>query len=242
MAINLDHVTEQITVTDTATDAGLTFVAKGGSGFDFQNSATSGALGIELAGNTTVDKTTFIDFHSSASTDFDFRLSRNPSVNGNAVYQNQGTGSHIVYTGTNANQFTVAHTASAVNYIQVSGSVTSSAPYLLANGSDTNVPLVISSKGSSSILFKTAGTTPTQMEVSHTASAVNYVQVTGAATGVAPVLSAQGSDTNIDLNLTPKGTGKVRFGTHTGTADTAVSGYIEIKDSGGTIRKLAVIT
>lgn len=49
-------------------------------------------------------------------------------------------------------------------------------------------------------------------------------------------------DDNLDVRLTPAGTGNVRFGTHTATADTAVSGYIEIKDAGGTIRKLAVIT
>ena len=90
----------------------------------------------------------------------------------------------------------------------------------------------ISSRGSSPIL---------QLNVPHTASAVNYVQVTGAATGVAPVVSAQGSDTNIDLALTPKGTGNVRFGTYTASMVLTVQGYIEVKDAGGTIRKLAVI-
>lgn len=49
-------------------------------------------------------------------------------------------------------------------------------------------------------------------------------------------------DDNLDVRLTPAGTGNVRFGTHTATSDTAISGYIEIKDAGGTIRKLAVIS
>jgi hypothetical protein len=44
-----------------------------------------------------------------------------------------------------------------------------------------------------------------------TASAVNYLAVTPATTGNAPVLSAAGSDTNIDLKLTPKGTGNVNI-------------------------------
>ena len=105
------------------TNVALSFSAKGAASVGLANSATAGAFGIELAENTTVDKTTFIDFHSSASTDFDFRLSRNPSVNGNAVYQNVGTGSHVFYTASSANQFTVAHTASAVNYVQVTGAV-----------------------------------------------------------------------------------------------------------------------
>jgi hypothetical protein len=44
-----------------------------------------------------------------------------------------------------------------------------------------------------------------------TASAVNEFTVTNAATGNAPALSATGNDTNIDLNLTPKGLGRVTF-------------------------------
>jgi len=40
------------------------------------------------------------------------------------------------------------------------------------------------------------------LQVNNVASAVNYAQVTGAATGAAPTISAQGSDTNISLVLT----------------------------------------
>lgn len=53
------------------------------------------------------------------------------------------------------------------------------------------------------------GNSGTQFLVAPTTSAVNYVQVTGGALGSGATLSAQGSDTNIDLNLTPKGTGQV---------------------------------
>lgn len=42
-----------------------------------------------------------------------------------------------------------------------------------------------------------------------TSSAVNEITVANAATGNGPVISATGGDTNIDLVLTPKGTGKV---------------------------------
>lgn len=42
--------------------------------------------------------------------------------------------------------------------------------------------------------------------------------------------------------LTPKGSGNVRFGALTTNADAPVTGYITIKDAGGTVRKLAVIT
>lgn len=47
---------------------------------------------------------------------------------------------------------------------------------------------------------------------------------------------------NIDVTLTPAGTGNVRFGTHSAVAAELTTGYITIKDAGGTTRKLAVIS
>jgi hypothetical protein len=212
----------------------LNFAAKGASGFDFQNSATAGAFGIELAGNTSVDKITFIDFHSSAGTDFDFRLARQGGVNNFITYVNAGTGGHAFQTAGGTEQLRVSHTASAVNYVQVTGAATGGIPTISSQGSDTNINLVLSPKGSAVVAVSS--------ELRVATAAVNFFQMYGSGSGSGPVFASIGSDTNIDLNLTPKGTGKVRFGTHTGTADTAVSGYIEIKDSSGTIRKLAVIT
>jgi len=49
------------------------------------------------------------------------------------------------------------------------------------------------------------------IKMAKTASAVNEFTVTNAATGNAPNLSATGDDTNIDLNLTPKGYGRATF-------------------------------
>jgi hypothetical protein len=50
-----------------------------------------------------------------------------------------------------------------------------------------------------------------QIKFATTASAVNEMTATNAATGNAPELSATGGDTNIDLNLTPKGIGRTTF-------------------------------
>ncbi|MGB0897242.1 MAG: hypothetical protein ACPGRW_07965 [Flavobacteriaceae bacterium] len=50
-----------------------------------------------------------------------------------------------------------------------------------------------------------------QITFSKTASAVNELTVTNAATGNAPNIAATGGDTNIDLNLTPKGVGRATF-------------------------------
>jgi hypothetical protein len=50
-----------------------------------------------------------------------------------------------------------------------------------------------------------------QLIFQKTASAVNELTVTNAATGNGPELSATGGDTNIDLLLTPKGTGAINL-------------------------------
>jgi len=47
------------------------------------------------------------------------------------------------------------------------------------------------------------------INVTATVSAVNEVTVANAATGTAPTISASGDDTNIDLNIDPKGTGQI---------------------------------
>ena len=50
-----------------------------------------------------------------------------------------------------------------------------------------------------------------QVKFATTASAVNELTITNAATGNAPEVSATGGDTNVDLNLTPKGIGRTTF-------------------------------
>jgi len=49
------------------------------------------------------------------------------------------------------------------------------------------------------------------LEFQSTASAVNEFTITNAATGNNPVLSATGSDTNVGLEFTAKGTGTIKF-------------------------------
>ena len=50
------------------------------------------------------------------------------------------------------------------------------------------------------------------LKFSETASAVNEVTVTNAATGNGPTLSATGDDTNVDINVDPKGSGVLKSG------------------------------
>ena len=63
-----------------------------------------------------------------------------------------------------------------------------------------------------------------QLFFTTTGSAVNYLNVTNAATGNDPKLSALGGDSNIDLALSPKGTGEVVVGTCSAAATITTSG------------------
>ncbi len=153
----------------------------------------------------------------------------------------KGTGAVKLNTG-GGEQLRVSNTASAVNYVQVTGNATTGYPQLSAQGSDTNPGILYTTKGTGEHRFSTASSvTAIQFRVRHINAPANYCAVIGAPAGSTPEFQTLGTDTNIDLALTPKGTGLVRFGTHTATALT-ISGYIEIKDAGGTIRKLAVVT
>lgn len=74
------------------------------------------------------------------------------------------------------------------------------------------------------------------------ATVENYIDIFGGGAGDPVNLRASGSDADIDFRIYSKGAnGRVRFGTHNTTTDAAITGYIEIKDINGTIRKLAII-
>jgi len=165
-----------------------------------------------------------------------------------ALYVSSGSSNNISFTtGSSATvdgsiQFTVANTASAVNYVQVTGAATTAQPIISATGSDASVGLKVQWKGSANLFFQSGAGSYNQFRILGANNAVNNLAVTGTVAGSAPILSAEGTDTDIDLALTPKGTGRVQFGTHTANADVAISGFITIRDAGGTLRKLAVIT
>ena len=121
-------------------------------------------------------------------------------------------------------QLRVAHTASAVNYVQVTGGATGGNPVISTQGSDGSRGLTFWTKGSTNFNFlSNSGSNTTFVMNGNAGTAVNYLQVANSATTVAPSLSAQGTDTNIDLTLTPKGTGVTRA---QGSAFSAENGII----------------
>lgn len=81
-----------------------------------------------------------------------------------------------------------------------------------AAGTGTSVGLNVGSGKKLKIVGDVIDTNGNELlKVSATASAVNELTLANAATGNSPTLSATGDDTNIGINLTPKGTGGVVF-------------------------------
>jgi hypothetical protein len=92
-------------------------------------------------------------------------------------------------------------TGSAVNEITVTNAATGDNPTISATG-EADTGITFENSESEEILILDA-----------TATAVNEFTVANAATGNAPTLSATGDNTDIDINITPKGTGEVVIGT-----------------------------
>jgi hypothetical protein len=162
---------------------------------------------------------------------------------GAAAYATVGSGTVVRSLGA-ALDFYTPNQQIAFRVQDFSGSAATG--YWTAFGGNTTP--ILRAVGANSGAIQTASAVPIQfgtnngveqLRVAHTASAVNYVQVTGAATGSGPTISAQGSNADIDFNIAAKGTGNVRFGTYTAGV-LAATGYITIKDSGGTTRRLLV--
>ena len=95
--------------------------------------------------------------------------------------------------------------ASSVNYVQSEGEPTGTYPILAGAGTDATVGLDLATQNGGSTITR-------QARIQNTTGAVDYVQITGGATGTpgTVTVSAQGSDTNVNLNIVSKGTGTVQ--------------------------------
>jgi len=203
-----------------------------------------------------------ITAYAPASTVYYFQTAGSPTGSGITLsaqgadsniqiyYASKGTNPHSFLNGAGNEQLRVASTASAVNYVQVTGAATGGTPTISAQGSDANPNLALNPKGTGgltstinggsftvtrnsginimkltaagtqnlalqatgggAVYLKTGDDALTQFVAQHNGSAVNYLQATGGATGFGAVLSAQGSDTNINVVVQPKGTGALQ--------------------------------
>lgn len=198
---------------DGASTAGMSTDGTGVLSFTKQNSLLSSDSTPTLGGNLSIGSYAFVD------------------VNLN----------HILYS---------TATASAVNYLKVSNNAAASAPSITATGSDTNVSMTISAKGTGTINI-TAMIAQTETQalgslaiLDHTNSntivsfvgvpnQVNYLAISPSIASAAVGIAPSGNDTNINLSLAGKGTGKVRIsGLLYPSADGTNGQYISTDGSG----------
>lgn len=120
----------------------------------------------------------------------------------------KGAGGLGFYTNGSLLQLQVVHVANAVNRLHFGGGAAGVSPYVLASGSDAVVNIYYGAKSSGSHVFAT-GAGLAQVYMTHTANAVNFVSLTGAATGNSVVISTGGTDGNRSITLTAAGTGTI---------------------------------
>jgi hypothetical protein len=109
-----------------------------------------------------------------------------------------------------AHAFGITTPTSNVNQVTVSGSAAGGTPSLAASGTDTNIPLGLSAKNIAPIRLNSRGNIA--LEVNAVATPVNFVRINGSGAAAPPQITAQGTDTNVNLLLLAKGTGAVQAG------------------------------
>jgi len=128
----------------------------------------------------------------------------------------------------------------ASNFFNFDGSTVGGgqAPALYMRGADTNVGAGFDAQGSGNFTFTSHSFGVVNFRVTATASGTSHLEVT-ASTVNTPVLFAVGTAADLDVKLQPKGAGLVMLTAYTAGAP-AATGYISVKDSTGTTRKLLV--
>jgi hypothetical protein len=109
-----------------------------------------------------------------------------------------------------AHSLAIATPTATVNRVTVTGSALGGTPSLAATGTDVNIPLALSAKNIAPVRLNSRGNIA--LEVNAVATPVNFVRINGAGAAAPPQITAQGTDTNVNLLLLGKGTGAVQSG------------------------------
>lgn len=160
--------------------------------FQFDGTTTTPINGINFVASATGVAVHQIAFGTDTNIDLELR--------------SKGSGDVVLADDSGNEILVAADVASAVNEITVSNAVTTAPPFVQATGGDTNIDLELRSKGSGDVVL--ADDSGNEILVAaDVASAVNEITVTNAVTTAGPILGSTGDDTNIDINITPKGSG-----------------------------------
>jgi hypothetical protein len=95
-------------------------------------------------------------------------------------------------------------------YLQISPAQNNGGVTFQSAGSNPATPLYIGAGTSGSVNFFVGSSSFVGLKIPYVASATNWTQISGAAAGSGVIVSAQGSDADIDLNLNSKGLGNTK--------------------------------
>ena len=135
---------------------------------------------------------------------------------------------------------TVLEGAGAIDGVTIGANTAAAITGTIITASTELRTQTIDTNAAAELVFQTSG--GVQAKVAHVGSAVNFMRTYGGATGSPVTIDAQGTDTDVGIALIPKGSEHVRFGTHAAITAETLSGFVTIRDIGGTQRKLAVVS
>lgn len=125
-------------------------------------------------------------------------------------FVNKGAGDYSFKTGAGSyTQLFISGSQNAINYYSFQGSTTGNPVQFYAGGSDTNIQANIRAKAVANVNIGTT-TLGDLWLFAPVASAVNGLTFTAAVATGSPSIATTGSDTNIDLTLSAKGSGVVK--------------------------------
>lgn len=234
IGVNIDAASDGATVTNCDFDTMTTAVNATTSTLTSTNSI--------VHSNRYTATTGTVNFHGTDTGGHYFRGTI-LSVTGDLALRAIGT--NVIQFGneTNGISFRVSSsTAATVNYLEAVGAATGNRPSLNAGGTDANAGISFATKGTGDIRFVQNTGSTHFFGYNGVGTPVNQIGLNGGIAGNGVSIYAAGTDANIGISAVTKGTGRFQFGTHTGTVDVPISGFIEILDAGGTLRKLAVVT
>ena len=230
LGIELQATGENAGTWGTKTNANLEIIEQIAGGFTTQAVSDSGDTTLSVSDGSTGATLAhrIIEFTGTIS------ASRNVTipidVQGLYVLKNSTSGSqNVVFKYVTGSGDSITVTPGAVKLVYATandgtnpdiddcGFITASSTDTLTNKTLTapkiaDAGFIADANGNESLIFQT------------TSSAVNQFDITNAATGNAPSISATGGDSNIDVAIIPKGTGETKIGTGAGDATLTSSG------------------
>lgn len=245
----------------SSTNAGLQLSAANASGQTLLGGQSVNSAALIIAGNATATNGLLLTAGQSGSPTTLVIGGSSADANQSLIIAGVGTGT--VALGGAGNSLAragllVAGVASTVNVVQISSAVSGSAPIIQVTGSsgDANAGLIVAAIGTGNVGIGGASTLAgAGLTVAGVTANVDGITITGSSTGgTAVTIAATGSDTNLNLKLSAKGTGQLMIGVSsmltasgavamstanslpTGTTSSTPVKYLTLVDPAGTIK------